>query len=475
MMKRIFTSILLVVFVSIANAQESNKYETPLKIINAWMEAQRDYSNLPGISAGFVDDQELVWSQGFGYADIKLKSPITGNTLFSICSISKLFTSIAVMQLRDKGILGLDDDIMKHLPWFDIQQVFPQSDEITIRSLLTHSSGVPRDADFYYWADKKFPFPTQKQVKEGFSEQKTIYPASSDYQYSNLGMTILGILVSEISGMPYEEYVKENILEPLGLNDTRSEMPEQYYKNRLATGYSIISREGTRDEFDFYQADGINPAAGFSSSVNDLAKFASWMFKIRDETQNPVLNGNTLKEMQRVHWLSLPGWDLARGLGFGIYKTGNTTLIGHAGECPGYLTQIKMDNDNKWAFVVMINCLGVNSNRFVEGMNNILRSYNSSGSVELPPDINLEDYEGKYYDFWDGESMIIPWKGKLAVFYLKAEYQNGPALLLKHIEGDNFRIMKRDGSRGNKVWFERDDKGKVTRYHIHSFYREKIE
>ncbi|MBN2213321.1 MAG: serine hydrolase [Bacteroidales bacterium] len=472
---RIVAIPLFIMLTSAAHAQERSKYMIPLKVIDAWLDAQRDYSNIPGISAGFVVDQELVWCEGYGYADLELKIPATENTLYSICSISKLFTSIAVMQLRDLGKIGLDDDILKHLPWLDLEQVFPNSDAITIRSLLTHSSGVPRDADYFYWSDKSFPFPTVKQVKEGFSEQRTIFPASSDYEYSNLGMTILGILVSEISGISYEEYVIKNILEPLELNDTRPEMPEQFYKDRLATGYSVISREGGRDEFDFFQADGITPAAGFSSSVNDLAKFASWQFRIREEIEDPVLNGNTLKEMQRVHWLSLPGWDLARGLGFGIYKTKGTTLVGHSGKCPGYLTQFKMDNLNKWAFIVMINCLGDDSYRFVEGMYNILSSYDKSESMELPSDIRLEDYEGKYYDFWDGESLVIPWKGKLAVFSLKAKNQDGLPLILKHTEKDTFRILPNDSGRGNNVWFERDDTGKVIRYHIHSFYMEKMD
>ena len=467
--------LILIFLASFSRAQESNKYEIPLRVIDAWLEAQRDYADIPGISAGFVVDQELVWSKGYGYGDLALETPVSGTTIYSICSISKLFTAIAVMQLRDQGLLDLDDDLRKHLPWLDLQQVFPKSDKITIRSLLTHSSGVPRDADYYYWADSTLPFPTDAQVKEGFSEQKTIYPASTDYEYSNLGITLLGILVTELSGISYEEYIERHILEPLGLKDTRPEMPEEYYKTRLATGYSVVSREGERDAFGFFQADGIAPAAGFSSTVHDLAKFASWQFRIREEIDDPVLNGNTLKEMQRVHWLSLPGWDLARGLGFGIYKIRNTTLVGHSGECPGYLTQLKLELSRKWAFVVMLNCLGEESGRFVEGMLNILSAYEEDGSLKPGPGIDLEEYAGKYYDFWDGESLIVPWKGKLAMFFLRAHYQDGSPTILKHVEKDRFRIVRKDGGRGNDVWFERDGEGKVVRYHIHSFYREKMD
>ena len=147
----------------------------PLRVIADWLAAQRDYEHIPGISARVVVGKELIWSDGFGYADLSTKSATTAATLYSICSISKLFTAVAILQLRDQGKLGLDDEIAEHLPWLNIEQVHAKSGPITIRSALTHSSGLPRESDYPYWSDPTFPFPTEGNFRDKLSEQKTLF------------------------------------------------------------------------------------------------------------------------------------------------------------------------------------------------------------------------------------------------------------------------------------------------------------
>jgi CubicO group peptidase (beta-lactamase class C family) len=454
--------------------QEKTDFGEPLRVIEAWMEAQKDYDNIPGISAGIVKDQQLIWHGVFGYSDPSLGNKTNKTTMYSICSISKLFTAIAVMQLRDQGKFDLDDNISEYLPWFNLKQSFPESPSITIRSLLTHSSGVPRDSDYPYWADPSFPFPTPEEFCEKLGEQETLYPASTIYQYSNLGMSLLGFLVEEVSGTSYQDYVSENILLPLGLDNTFPYMPESLRKGRLATGYSVISRNGKRDELDFFQTKGIAPAAGFVSTVEDLARFTSWQFRIREKKQDPVLNGNTLLEMQRVHWVD-PDWSNTRGLGFGIYRTDKVTMVGHYGSCPGFLSQLKMIPSQKLGFIVMINCQGVDSYRFVEAMYSILHAYLKSEDLKPEVPFNPEEYSGIYYDFWDGESIIIPWKGNLAVYSLRNSHPGNPLTVMKHTGGDQFRRIKKDGSLGARIRFERNEEGMITKYWIHSFYMVKKE
>src|SRR5207244_302422 len=135
------------------------------------------------------------------------------------------------------------------------------------------------------------------------SSQEDLYPADTDYQYSNLGMSLLGEVVASASGQPYPEYVQKNILNPLGLKDTTPEMPEKQRGARLATGYSAILRDRTRQPMPFFQARGIAPAAGYASTVEDLGRFASWQFRLLSKGGKEVLAANTLREMQRVHLL----------------------------------------------------------------------------------------------------------------------------------------------------------------------------
>lgn len=149
---------------------------------------------------------------------------------------------------------------------------------------MTHTSGLPREANFPYWTGPDFPFPSSESIRAELENQETLYPSSTYHQYSNLGLTLLGDIVEEISGVPYETYVKQNILGPLGLANTRTELPEEMYGQDLAIGYSALSREHQRQKVAFFQAEGITPTAGFSSNVLDLGKFASWQFRLMDST-----------------------------------------------------------------------------------------------------------------------------------------------------------------------------------------------
>jgi len=463
-------------FLHFMHAQEKTEpdFSSAIRLIDTWLEAQRDYDHLPGISVAILNNQELIWSKGYGMADIEKEVSTGPSTIYSICSISKLFTSVAIMQLRDAGKLRLDDRVVDILPWFNIQQKWPDSGPITIRSFLTHSSGIPRESDYPYWTGPDFTFPSQQQVKAKLGSQKTLYSASTYFQYSNLGLTLLGEIVSELSGMPYEKYIEENILNPLRLTDTRTRLPESLWRGKLATGYSAVKRDGTREMLPLFQAEGIAAAAGYSSTVLDLARFASWQFRLLESGGKEILKASTLREMHRVHWID-PDWKTTWGLGFSVYKVDGKTMVGHGGSCPGYRSTLMIDPHKKQAFIVMINAQGVNPNKYAKGMREILKKAISKGKEEKVEGVDLEAYAGYYNSQpWWGEMAVIPWQGKLAVLGLPSENPAQDLRLLKHIEGDIFRRIRKDETLGEKVIFERDDSGKVIRMWQHSNYRNKI-
>jgi CubicO group peptidase (beta-lactamase class C family) len=481
-MKKTFISTFIFLFFLIlmctspicSNAQAKPDFSEAIRMIDTWLEAQRDYDHLPGISVAIVTDQEILWSKGYGMADIEKEVPSSPGTIYSICSISKLFTSVAIMQLRDAGKLRLDDLVADHLPWFNLQQQYPETGPITIRSLLTHSSGIPRESDYPYWTGPDFPFPTTKQVKAKLGAQKTLYPPSTYFQYSNLGLTLLGEVVAEVSGMPYQQYVEENILEPLRLAETRTKLPESLWRGKLATGYSALKRDGTRDMLRLFQARGIAAAAGFSSTVEDLARFASWQFRLLEKGGEEILKASTLREMQRVHWVD-PDWQTTWGLGFSVREVDGQTMVGHSGGCPGYRSILNIDPHNKQAFIVMINASGVSPYRYATGMREIVKKVTGKGEQEKTR-INLEAFAGNYSaQPWGGETSILPWQGKLAIFGLPSENPFRSLTLLKHIKGDTFRRIRRDETLGEEVVFERDASGKVIRMWQHSTYADKIQ
>ena len=143
------------------------RFEQAVDLFEAWLDAKMDYEKIPGMSVGLVHDQDLVWAKGYGYAHPDEEVPATPSTMYSICSISKLFTSIGVMQQRDAGELRLDDAVSDLLPWYDVEQAYPDGPTVSVEGILTHSSGLPRESAHPYWTGPEFPFPTRDEIIEG--------------------------------------------------------------------------------------------------------------------------------------------------------------------------------------------------------------------------------------------------------------------------------------------------------------------
>ena len=416
----------------------------------------------------------MIYSRAFGMANPEKQTPAQTNTIFSICSISKLFTSVAIMKLWDEGKLRLDDRIKEVLPWFDLQQQYEGSGPITIRSLLTHSSGLPRESEYPYWTAPDFPFPSSDSVRQKLGSQQTLYPAATYFQYSNLGMTLLGEIIEEVSGSEYEDYIRENILQPLNLRDTRTELPEALYGSRLAVGYGSKKRDGTREVVRFFQADGIKAAAGFSSTVEDLARFASWQFRLQENGGREILNASTLRNMQRVHYTD-PDWETTWGLGFQISKMNGATIVGHGGSCPGYRSVLLLNLQEKLAVVVMINASGTNPGHYGQELMALLKKAATDQEDVVTEKVHFENYSGLYNQQpWWSEVFITPWYEKLAFLGLPSEHPASSLTFYQYVEADTFRRIRDDDTLGEHLIFDMDASGKAVRYWHHSNYYPKI-
>jgi len=481
-MKRwiVFSIVLSLTYGNISETSiaENTRVKEAVTFIQVWLDAQRDYEGIPGISMAIVYDQELLWSGGFGFSNPAKKNPTTSKTIHSICSISKLFTSIAIMQLRDKGKLSLNDPIKKYLPWFNIENTFPGKGDATIKGILTHSSGLPRESDYPYWTGPDFLFPSSENIQKRLGKQKTLYPADKYFQYSNLGLSLAGEIVAAISHMDFDTYIKRNIIQPLKMRDTRTFMPKNMHGKKLAIGHNARNRNGERLPLPLFDAHGIGPAAGFSSTVEDLAKFGSWQFRLLEQGGNEILNANTLREMHRVHWLD-DDWDPAWGLGFRIWRNNEKKFIGHGGSCPGYRSSFILQPDSKIAVAFMSNASGVDVGSFTEKSYQIINiavdSALDSATIDKPLDPKFEKYLGSYLELpWWGELAIIAWEGQLAGVYLPAKDPLKDLMKLRHIKDNTFRRIRNDKTLGEEITFETDKKGAVTRLWRHSNYAPKV-
>jgi CubicO group peptidase (beta-lactamase class C family) len=458
-----------------------------IELVETWLDAERAYERIPAISAAVVHDQELLWAGATGLADPEAGTAATSETAYSICSISKLFTSVGVMQLRDAGLLRLDDRVADLLPWFDIRDPYPGSPPVTVRGILTHSSGLPRESDYPYWI-APFDFPDRGQVEARLPQQEMLYPSDRYYQYSNLGLTLAGEIVSEVSGSPFLDYMRDRILGPLGMDRTWPDIGEYPHPERLAVGYSATRRDGTRRRLPPFRVEGISPAAGFASTVEDLARFASWQFRVLESGGDPVLAANTLREMQRVHWLD-PDWQISRGLGFGVYREDGVTYVGHSGLCPGYRSTIQLHTGTHMAAVVMMNAIALSpSHLAVEAIRLVApaveMALDETRAIEdgtLPPDhapaelpAEWERFLGAYDESpWGGESAVVAWEGGLAILWLPTLYPSDELTLLEPVGGNVFRRIREDGELGESYEFVEDADGRVTgmRYHSNTYPR----
>lgn len=439
-------------------------------LLDTWLRSHLAYEDIPGISAGVVHDQDLVWSAGYGMADVERRTSATPQTIYSICSISKLFTSIAVMQLRDAGRLRLDDPVAQHLPWFDIRATYEGGAPVRIEGLLTHSAGLPRESAFPYWSGPDFPFPSREEIRTKVVEQATLYPAERWYQYSNLGLTLAGEVVGAVSGKAYDAYVQANILDPLGLDATSPDIPAAGKGGQLATGYGRRMPGAHRDVIPFYTVNGIAPAAGFASTVEDLARFASWQFRLLADGGSEILDANTLREMQRVHWLD-PDLGSPRGLGFGLWRDGDETFVGHGGSCPGYQTQLTMQTDERIAAIAMVNAMGVSASQIAmrayrimtPALKEAVADSAKTDETQEEEDQSFEPYLGSYRGAW-GDAAVLRWKGGLALVSLPTDDPLDSLTRLRRTGPHTFvRVREDEDIPGEEILFEVGADGRATR------------
>ena len=443
----------------------SLRYE--LDLAERWLTAQRAYDRVPGLSAAIVHDQTLLWSGATGYADLAAQRPARTDTIYGICSISKLFTGIAVMQLRDRGGVALDQSLAALLPWFQLAGG-PDGPEVTLRNVLSHASGLPRESDMPYWVGPDFDFPSREQLRELLAGQEALYPADRYFQYSNLGLTLAGEVVAEMSGLAYEDYVRANILAPLALNDTDTGFPTDARAERIATGYGYPGRDAGYPVMPRYDARAITPAAGFTSTVLDLARFASWQFRLLGGAADEVLHPDTLREMQRVQWMDWD-WSVARGLAFGVYRVGERTLSGHAGDCPGFNTRLFLDPVSRYAVITMANRNATDVDGYAVRLLDILEAGGTPADDNSDaPAADFTAYVGSYDARpWSGEDLVFGWEDGLAMVNLPSMDPLGEMVKLKHAGGDRFRTVRSDGEPGHGVTFRRDAEGQVSHLEYH--------
>ncbi|MCK5740105.1 beta-lactamase family protein [bacterium] len=473
----------VILFYHPLRSQEINSnVEDKIKIFEAWIESKIEYENWPGLVTGIVYDQKLIWTKGFGFADIEKKTEFDEYTLFPIASNTKMFTAIGILKLRDEGRLQLDDPVVKYLPWFDkIKQNNNDSKRITIRHLLTHTSGLPSEGDFNYWSNATFPELTQ--IVEKIEQQELCFATDVGYKYSNLGIALVGAIISEVSRLPYSEYIKQNILVPLEMNHSGFNLQKEQERN-FAIGYGRIMPDGKRSKVIRSDKKAFTAAFGLNSTINDLAKFAAWQFRIRETGEFEIINGSTLREMQHVHWVD-KSWEFGLGLGFFIYHKKPNDLIGHGGHLEGYHTDFTIIPNDKIAVITLANADDIPVYPDVPGSVSkkifdliVPEIKKTIVPAEQPEKIDsvYQKYIGIYRNYTNDYKILFI-QGSLVFIDPKSNNPENSIIKLQPVRKNVFRAISDDVNRnyGEVVTFDEDDTGKIKNMKMRATTWPKIE
>lgn len=328
------------------DANRAAKLATAFPEIDRIMKAFAERANVPGIAYGIIIDGKLAHLGVSGLREVPSKSPVDSASVFRIASMTKSFTAVAILQLRDAGKLSLDAPAERYVPELkQLKYATADAPRITVRDLLSHSAGFPEDNP---WGDQQLAA-TDAQLSQMITRGIPFSTSpSTGYEYSNFGFAILGRIVQNVSAMPYPRYIRTKVLMPLGMTVTTLQAADVPAK-LLAHGYR--RQDGQWLEEPQLPDGSFGPMGGMLTSVSDLSKWVGFMLSAwpaRDGAENPVLKRSSLREMQQV--IRYNGGSAVRdangvpvlsaggyGYGLGVRQTCAFNIsVSHTGGLPGF-------------------------------------------------------------------------------------------------------------------------------------------
>lgn len=352
--------------------ERRQKIEAAFPAVEAYLESTVRRDDLVGLAAGIVIDDELAWFRGWGHRDLARKLPVERDTVFGVGSISKTFTALAVLKLRDEGRLDLDRPASAYLPELDaIAYPTRDSPRITIRHLLTHTSGLPRMGNFPEYPASPPSRADFLATLDGIGLDRA---PGERRVYSNLGFQLLGPLVEDVSGVDHHTYVREQLFAPLGMNHS-AWTPEDVPGDRLAVGHERLPGQQPRPR-PHWRPGATDAAGGMYSSVEDLARYAAWMLDAwppRDEPDPGPLPRAALREAQTMSTVNRFFAESVRdgpargsvqgdGLGFGVSASCQFDhVVGHNGKTLNYRAVLLMLPTRGVAVILMTNLSSISS------------------------------------------------------------------------------------------------------------------
>jgi CubicO group peptidase (beta-lactamase class C family) len=371
-------------FISISfsqNANQNKNYSDIIRVMRDTIPQMMKEKDVPGLSIAIVDDKGIIWEEGFGFTSKDQKNTVTPLTNFSIQSMSKNFTALAVLMAVQDGLLELDKPITDYIPGFTVNSRFEEHPErkMTLRLLLSHRAGFTHEApignnyDFY---DQKF----DDHIKS-ISDTWLRFRVGERYSYSNLGIDLAGFILQQVSGMPFHQYVKEKIFNPIGMTESSFDIETIKKMGNRAIGHTSSPIKPPVEV-------PMLAAGGMYSNVHDLSLYIKFQLNNGAVNENQIIKREMLNEM-----LSVPNrkknQTTGYALGTSVIRHGKVNLFSHGGGGYGFLTNMSWCPELNVGVVALTNSNGHNLNVIIPEMIGNMLLEMKYGNVEQPkPDLS---------------------------------------------------------------------------------------
>ncbi|MGK2925866.1 MAG: serine hydrolase domain-containing protein, partial [Lysobacterales bacterium] len=355
-------------------------------------------NNSPSGTVAITRNGRLIFAKGYGFQDIDQQIPVDPfTTLFRPGSVSKLFTWVAVMQLVEQGKLDLDADVNGYLDSFKIEDTFEQP--ITLRHILTHTSGFEDGALGYLIIDDPAEVVPLRDSMERYQPAR-VNPPGAQTAYSNYATALAGLIVSNVSGMPFNDYLQKNIFEPLGMHNATFEEPlPERLAGQMAVSYTVEA--GTFAEKPFEIITGFGPAGAQSASATDMVRFAQAMLNGGELDGRRILQAATVEQMLTRQFSHD---DRLMGMALGFYEDdyNGFRVVGHGGDTQWFHSLLGIDQQNGLTFFVSFGGPGGSAVRSSFAPAFYDKFFPRDEAPPVPPE-DFAERAGKYagtYGFW---------------------------------------------------------------------------
>jgi len=353
MLKKIFffcsTCILLGAIIGCSTSKKKTEAnDNTFQQIETFLQSLIDTGGIPGITIAVTFGQDIVYTKGFGVANIDTKVKLEPKHIFHIASVSKTFTATAIMQLYEKGKIDINKPLITYLPYFKMKD--ERYKNITIEQMLNHTSGMP-DVDDYEWEKFLSDEGAAERYTKSLIDSVLISKPGSEFHYSNIAFNLMADLIAKVSGMSFEKYLKENILTPLEMKESSFYYPE--IKKSLRTSPHIGNPPQVLPVYPYNRMHA--PSSTLNTNVLEMSHWAIANMYNGKYKNNQILSPQTHLMMMTPTFTTNKERNISICLSWFTYPYKGSTYYEHGGGDDGYRSLLTLIPDKKIGIIILSN------------------------------------------------------------------------------------------------------------------------